>query len=113
MTWRKACEEIKENGNEHRQLEYDYNASVKRGLSGFLIVLSCTRVIFDITTHPGKKAQIFNKYTLMYRKVAKRFLKLLCVYCFFILSFSLGFYVLFHNNVGGAKSICIIFQLSI
>ena len=80
-----------------------HDVSIKRDLSAFLIVLSWTRFIFQAARHPGRKIEKLNKYVLMYRTVASSFLKLFCVYCFFILSFSLGFYVMFHNDIGNSK----------
>ena len=80
-----------------------HDVSIKRDLSAFLIVLSWTRFIFQAARHPGRKTEYLNKYVLMYRTVASSFLKLFCVYCFFILSFSFGFYVMFHNDVGNSK----------
>ena len=74
--------------------------AIKRALAAFLIILSWTRLLFQIARHPGGKTERFNKYVMMYRTVAKSFLKLMFVYGFFILAFSLGFYVLFHDDIG-------------
>ena len=81
----------------------DFDVSVKRYLSGFLIVLLWTRFTFDVARDPGKKTEMFNKYSLMYQRVASSFLKLLIIYACFIISFSLGFYVMFHNDVGNQR----------
>ena len=81
-------------------IEIDFDVSVKRSLSGFLIVLLWTRFVFDVARHPGKRTEKFNKYSLMYQRVASSFLKLLLTYALFIISFSLGFYVMFHDDVG-------------
>jgi hypothetical protein len=77
--------------------------SVKRGLSAFLIVLSTARVIFIAAKHPGRRTERFNKYVRMYRKVASSFLKILSIYSLFIVAFAMGFYILFHNDLGDAK----------
>ena len=76
---------------------------VKRGLAGFIIILSWTRLLFQIAKHPGKHTEKWNKYILMYRTVAISFLKLLFIYSFFIISFALGFYIIFHNDIGEAR----------
>ena len=76
---------------------------VKRGLAGFMIVLSWTRLLFQIARHPGKRTETLNKYILMYRTVAASFLKLLMVYSLFIISFALGFYLIFHNDIGESE----------
>ena len=39
----------------------------------------------------------------MYGKVATSFFKLLICYCLFIVAFSIGFYIGFHNDVGDQK----------
>ena len=100
LTAKKVCDKKPEF---HPIMEDPNDVSVKRGLAGFLIVLSWTRIIFLIATHPGKMTEAFNKYTLMYRKVARSFLRLLLVYGLFIVAFSIGFYVMFHDDVGSAK----------
>ena len=82
------------------KIEIEFDVSVKRSLSGFLIVLLWTRFVFDVARHPGKRTEKFNKYSLMYQRVASSFLKLLLTYALFIISFSLGFYVMFHDDVG-------------
>ena len=79
------------------------DVSIKRGMSAFIIVLSTTRVLFKIAKYPGRMTERFNKYARMYRKVASSFLKILTVYSIFILSFAMGFYILFHNDIGEAK----------
>ena len=76
---------------------------IKRGLAGFMIVFSWTRILFQIARHPGKRTETLNKYILMYRTVAKSFLKLLIIYSLFIISFALGFYLIFHNDIGESK----------
>ena len=76
---------------------------IKRGLAGFMIVLSWTRLLFQIARHPGKRTETLNKYILMYRTVATSFLKLLTVYSFFIISFAMGFYLIFNNDIGESK----------
>lgn len=80
-----------------------HDVSVKRFLSSFLIVLSWTRFVFDIAKHPGKRTESFNKYAMMYGKVASSFFKLLFCYCLFIVAFSFGFYISFHNDIGDAR----------
>jgi hypothetical protein len=84
----------------NRSLNDQYDVSVKRFLSSFLIVLSWTRFVFDIAKHPGKRTESFNKYAMMYGKVASSFFKLLFCYCLFIIAFSFGFYISFHNDIG-------------
>ena len=76
------------------------DVSVKRFLSSFLIVLSWTRFAFDIFKHPGKSTETYNKYAMMYGKVATSFFKLFVCYCLFIVAFSIGFYIGFHNDIG-------------
>ena len=44
-----------------------------------------------------------NKYIFMYRKVASTVMKLLFIYCFFVISFALGFYVMFHDDMGDER----------
>ena len=91
----KCCTEEK-----HPKEIGDTDVSVKRHLSAFLILLSWTRFIFHIARHPGKRTGKLNKYVLMYKRVASSFLKLLFVYGLFIVAFALGFYIMFHNDVG-------------
>jgi hypothetical protein len=79
------------------------DVSVKRSLSAFLIVITWTRFIFQFARHPGKKLEMWNKYALMYKRVASSFLKLLAVYSTFIIAFAIGFYVMFHNDIGDLK----------
>ena len=94
----KCCEDEK-----HPKEIGDQDVSVKRSLSAFLILLSWTRFIFHIARHPGKRTGQLNKYALMYKRVASSFLKLLFVYGLFIVAFALGFYIMFHNDVGDTK----------
>ena len=49
----KNCTKCCEKGHDPMMDDPD-DVSVKRGLAGFLIVLSWTRIIFLIATHPGK-----------------------------------------------------------
>ena len=98
----KKCTKCCEKGH-NPDMNDPYDVSVKRGLAGFLVVLSWTRIIFLIATHPGKMTETFNKYILMYRKVARSFLRLLLVYGLFLVAFSIGFYVMFHNDVGDSR----------
>jgi hypothetical protein len=79
------------------------DVSVKRGLSAFLIVLSTSRVLVKVAKHPGSMTEKFNKYVRMYRKVASSFLKILSIYSLFIVAFAMGFYILFHNDLGDSK----------
>ena len=72
---------------EDTKIGLDFDVSVKRYLSGFLIVLLWTRFTFDVARDPGKKTEMFNKYSLMYQRVASSFLKLLIIYACFIISF--------------------------
>ena len=81
----------------------DHDVTVKRGLSAFLIVLSWTRFLFQVAKNPSRTTERFNKYAMMYRRVATSFLKILFIYSFFILSFAMGFYILFHNDIGSKK----------
>ena len=79
------------------------DVSVKRFLSSYLIVLSWTRFVFEIAKHPGKKTENLNKYAMMYGRVASSFFKLLICYSLFIIAFSFGFYISFHNDIGTAR----------
>ena len=76
---------------------------VKRALAAFIIVLSWTDVLFQIAKHPGKMTEKFNKYVQMYITVARSFMRLILVYMPFLIAFSLGFYVMFHNDIGTDK----------
>merc|ERR1739841_464760 len=40
------------------------DVSVKRGIAGFLIVLSWTRFIFHVAKNPGRITEKFNKYSM-------------------------------------------------
>ena len=77
--------------------------AVKRGLAAFMIVLTWTRLLFQIAKHPGRRTKYLNKYIFMYRRVATSVMKLLFIYCFFVISFALGFYVMFHQDMGEAR----------
>lgn len=79
------------------------DVSVKRHLSSFIIVLSWTRLLFDIFKHPGTRTENYNKYAMMYGRVASSFFKLLVCYCLFLVSFSVGFYIGFHNDIGDER----------
>ena len=81
------------------------DVSVKRGLSAFLIVLSWSNLLLEIANHPSKRTEKFNKYVMMYQTVAKSFLKLFFVYGLFVISFSIGFYILFHEDIGKDKKL--------
>ena len=74
------------------------DVTIKRKLSAFLIVLSWMQLMSNIALHPMLES--FNFYLMMFRKVAFRFISLLIFYGFFIISFGLGFYIMFHNDVG-------------
>ena len=76
------------------------DVSVKRGMSAFLIVLSWSRLLLQIANHPSKKTEQLNKYAMMYQTVAKSFMRLLFIYGIFIVSFAMGFYIVFHNDIG-------------
>ena len=80
-----------------------YHVQVKRGLAAFIIVLSWTNILFQIARHPGKRTEQFNKYVQMYLKVAKSFFRLIMVYFLFLIAFALGFYIMFHNDIGTDK----------
>jgi len=80
-----------------------YHLQVKRGLAAFIIVFSWTNVLFQIARHPGKRTEQFNKYVQMYQKVAKSFFRLIIVYILFLIAFAIGFYVMFHNDIGTDK----------
>ena len=81
----------------------EHDVTVKRGLSAFLIVLSWTRFLFQVAKNPSRTTERFNKYAMMYRRVATSFLKILFIYSFFIVSFAMGFYIMFHNDIGDKK----------
>ena len=85
------------------EMNIEGDVSVKRGIAGFLIVLSWTRFIFHVAKNPGRITERFNKYAMMYKRVATSFLNILMVYSFFIVSFAMGFYIMFHNDIGEAK----------
>ena len=78
----------------------DSDISVKRGLAAFLVVLSWSKLLLQIANHPSERTEQFNKYVMMYRTVARSFIKLACVYGLFVISFSIGFYILFHEDIG-------------
>ena len=78
----------------------DSDISVKRGLAAFLIVLSWSRLLLQVASHPSERTEQFNKYVMMYQTVAKSFMKLAFVYGLFVISFSIGFYILFHEDIG-------------
>merc|ERR1712135_131274 len=79
--------------------------SVKRGLAAFLIVLSWSRLLLQVASHPSERTEQFNKYVMMYQTVAKSFMKLAFVYGLFVISFSIGFYILFHEDIGEEKKL--------
>ena len=79
--------------------------SVKRGLSAFLVVLSWSKLLLVIANHPCKRMEQFNKYVMMYQTVAISFMKLFFIYGLFIISFAIGFYLLFHEDIGEKKKL--------
>ena len=81
----------------------EHDVTVKRGVSAYLIVLSWTRFLFQVAKNPSRTTERFNKYAMMYRRVATSFLKILFIYSFFIVSFAMGFYIMFHNDMGDKK----------
>lgn len=81
----------------------EHHLQIKRALAAFIIVLSMSNVMFEIGKHPGKMTEKFNKYVQMYQKVFESFARLICVYILFLFAFGLGFYVMFHNDIGTDK----------
>ena len=81
------------------------DVSVKRCLSAFLIIVSWSTLLFQIANHPSKRTENFNKYVMMYQTVAKSFMKLFLVYGLFVISFSIGFYIMFHDDIGEDKKL--------
>ena len=82
-------------------LGYGNDVTVKRKLSAFLIVLTWTQLMSSLAMHP--MLQSFNFYLMMFRKVARRYIQILIFYAIFIISFGLGFYIMFHNDVGDSR----------
>ena len=76
------------------------NVSVKRSVAAFSIVVVWTRLLFQITQRPGRLTEYLNKHILMYRKVLESIMKLLCIYGVLVGSFAIGFYLMFHNDLG-------------
>jgi hypothetical protein len=79
-------------------LGFGSDVSIKRNLSAFLIVISWTQALLSLSIHPMFRR--FSFYLMMFKKVTKRFGTLLVFYGFFVVSFGLGFYIIFHNDVG-------------
>ena len=74
------------------------DVTVKRKLSAFLIVLTWGHTLLGLSIHP--MFQSFRFYMVMFKRVASRFATLLLFYALFVISFGLGFYIMFHNDVG-------------
>lgn len=87
-------------GKDPKKIFIEQDVSVKRGLAAFLIVLSWSRLLIQIANHPSKRTEQLNKYAMMYKTVAKSFMKLFFVYGLVLISFSIGFYVVFHEDIG-------------
>ena len=91
------------NDSANINITVEHHLQVKRALAAFIIVLSWTDVLFQSAKHPGKMTEKFNKYVQMYITVASSFMRLILVYMPFLIAFSLGFYVMFHNDIGTDK----------
>ena len=74
------------------------DVTVKRKLSAILIVLAWGHTLICLSIHP--MFHRFRFYMVMFKRVAIRFATLLLFYALFIISFGLGFYIMFHNDVG-------------
>ena len=124
-TVKNICPEPKENGTSDFRTYYqlyfntsrsatsitgnDFNlddptdVSVKRFLSSFLIILTWSKLLFTVARHPSKSIEVYNKYAMMYGQVAWSFFRILIWYSFFIIAFALGFYIMFHNDLGSGR----------
>ena len=90
---------VKENDStEGRRFGYGTDVTTKRKLSAFLIVFSWMLLMHHLALHP--MLERFNFYLMMFRKVAKRFGLILIFYGLFAVSFAMGFYIIFHDDVG-------------
>ena len=71
--------------------------AIKRCLAAILIVLSWTRIVNTVGKHPHFGN--YSIYTSMYWEVFRTFSYYLLTYSVMLVSFGLGFYVMFHKDV--------------
>ena len=73
----------------------------KRHLAAVAIVLSWATLITLIGRHP--KLAKYNIYVTMFYKILKTFATFLLWYSFFLIAFSLGFYIMLHKDLPTGK----------
>ena len=69
----------------------------KRYLAAFAIILSWSTLITLVGRHP--KLSKYNVYVTMFYTILKTFAVFLVWYSFFLIAFSLGFYIMLHKDV--------------
>ena len=74
----------------------------KRYLAGFAIVLSWATLITLVGRHP--KLSQYNIYVTMFYKILETFVTFLIWYSFFLIAFSLGFYIMLHKDIRNSTS---------
>lgn len=72
---------------------------IKRHLAAIAVVLSWAELITLIARHP--KLSRYNIYVTMFYKVMQTFFFFLLWYCFFIIAFGFGFYIMLHKDIPG------------
>ena len=70
--------------------------TIKRCFAAFTIVIMWIRILDKIAKHP--KLDKLKLYVSMFYKVQTTFIKFMCFYSMFLLSFSHGFYIMFHQD---------------
>ena len=81
--------------DENRQ-ENDNTCGVKRGISALILVIVCSRYLVSLAKSPGFKD--YNLYMIMFCKVARTYGKIMVWFASYIISFGLGFYIMFHDD---------------
>ena len=76
--------------------KFESPCETKRHLAAFCIILSWSTLITLVGRHP-KLAQ-YNIYVTMFYKILETFVTFLVWYSFFIIAFSLGFYIMLHKD---------------
>ncbi len=79
----------------------DDNCSVKRHLSGVAVMLAWVEFVTLVARHP--RLTSYNIYVTMFYRVMTTFFTFLLWYCFFVLSFGLGFYIMLHRDTPGRQ----------
>merc|ERR1719348_4281 len=82
--------------------KFEDACETKRHLAAVSIILSWATLITLVGRHP--KLSQYNIYVTMFYKILETFVTFLIWYSFFLIAFSLGFYIMLHKDIKNSAS---------